>query len=311
MSAPQTALCVVASGSIAQRAAASHLSNTREKDLPSNTAPAPTVPFPQRSAQPSIGRIAVRAVVALFALYLLTPMVLLLIGSVGKTWTNTLLPSGFTWRWFAELATDASFRRAFGVSFVVALACCALDACIGLPLAYALNHRARRGRGAASRVVMLMPVAVPALTLGFGYIAVFGGDTLPWLGTLPLMIAAHAVLTLPYLVQTLLSDLRHLDLAKLEDCAATLGATPSRQFFSLVVPNLRQSLFSGLVMVSALSIGEFQISNLIAGFRYRNFPVVLLQAFYGASGLACAATVVLLVLAVAATLASINTINRL
>jgi putative spermidine/putrescine transport system permease protein len=125
------------------------------------------------------------------------------------------------------------------------------------------------------------------------------------------MIAAHAVLTLPYLVQTLLSDLRHLDLAKLEECAATLGAPPSCQFFSIVVPNLRQSLFSGLVMVSALSIGEFQISNLIAGFRYRNFPVVLLQAFYGASALACAATVVLLVLAVAATLASINTVHGL
>ncbi len=276
-----------------------------------STAATPTVPFHQRSIRPFIGRIVIRAVAALFALYLLTPMALLLIGSVGETWTNTLLPSGFTWRWFADLATDASFRRAFGVSIIVALACCALDTCIGVPLAYALNHRAREGRGAASRIVMLMPVAVPALTLGFGYIAVFGGDAFPWLGTLPLMIAAHAVLTLPYLVQTLLSDLRHLNLARLEDCAATLGATPLRQFFSIVVPNLRQSLFSGLVMVSALSIGEFQISNLIAGFRYRNFPVVLLQAFYGASGLACAATVVLLVLAVAATLASINTVRGL
>lgn len=274
-----------------------------------STTTAPAVPFRQRSTGPFIGRISVHAVVALFTLYLVTPMALLLIGSVGKTWTNTLLPSGFTWRWFADLATDASFRRAFGVSFIVALACCAVDAGIGMPLAYALNHRARKGRGAATRIVMLMPVAVPALTLGFGYIAVFGGDTLPWLGTLPLMIAAHAVLTLPYLVQTLLSDLRHLDLAKLEDCAATLGASPLRQFFSIVVPNLRQSLFSGLVMVSALSIGEFQISNLIAGFRYRNFPIVLLQAFYGASGLACAATVVLLVLAVAATLTSVNSVR--
>jgi hypothetical protein len=43
-------------------------------------------------------------------------------------------------------------------------------------------------------------------------------------------------------------------------------------------------------MVAALSIGEFQISNLIAGFRYRNYPIVLPQAFYGAR-MACAATV--------------------
>ncbi|VBF23424.1 binding-protein-dependent transport systems inner membrane component [Burkholderia pseudomallei] len=71
------------------------------------------------------------------------------------------------------------------------------------------------------------------------------------------------------------------------------------------------NLFSGLVMVAALSIGEFQVSNLIAGFRYRNFPVVLLQAFYGASGIACAASVVLLLLAVLATLASTHTVQRL
>jgi len=36
---------------------------------------------------------------------------------------------------------------------------------------------------------------------------------------------------------------------------------------------------------------------LIAGFLNRTFPVVLLQAFYGATGFACAATVVLLLLA--------------
>ena len=138
------------------------------------------------------------------------PIALLLIGSVGQSWTNTLLPTGFTWHWFADLAGNRSFTRAFGVSLTVALACCALNAAVGLPLAYALHHRAQAGRGMATRLVMLMPVAVPALTLGFGYIAIFSGDTLPWLGTLPLMIAAHAVLTLPYLLQTLLSDLRHL-----------------------------------------------------------------------------------------------------
>lgn len=275
------------------------------------TAAAAGVPIRRGNRAPSPGRVLVRAVVALFALYLLLPIALLAIGSTGQSWTNTLLPTGFTGHWYADLAADTSFRRAFGTSFAVALACCGLNAVLGVPLAYALHHRARRGGGLAARLVMLLPIAVPALTLGFGYIAVFGGDTLPWLGTLWLMIAAHAVLTLPYLLQTLLADLRHLDLATLEACAATLGATPRRQFFTIVLPNLRHSLFAGLVMVAALSIGEFQISNLIAGFRYRNYPVVLLQAFYGASGFACAATVVLLVLAIAATLASVATVQRI
>ncbi|KAG8154726.1 ABC transporter permease [Burkholderia catarinensis] len=279
-----------------------------------STAPALADGIPIRrnkSVRPSAWRFVLQALVAVFGVYLLLPIALLLIGSVGQSWTNTLLPTGFTWHWFADLAANGSFTRAFGVSLMVALACCVLNAVVGLPLAYSLHHRAQAGRGIATRIVMLMPVGVPALTLGFGYIAIFSGDTLPWLGTLPLMIAAHAVLTLPYLLQTLLSDLRHLGLERLEACAATLGATPRRQFFTIVLPNLRHSLFSGLVMVAALSIGEFQISNLIAGFRYRNYPIVLLQAFYGASGMACAATVVLLVLAVLATLVSVSSVQRL
>ena len=68
----------------------------------------------------------------------------------------------------------------------------------------------------------------------------------------------------------------------------------------MVLPALRHSILSGLIVVAALSIGEFQFSNLVAGFLNRTYPVVLLQAFYGATGFACAATVILLVLALAA-----------
>lgn len=82
-----------------------------------------------------------------------------------------------------------------------------------------------------------------------------------------------------------------------EDAATTLGASPWAQFTFVVLPNLRHSLLSGLVTVAALSVGEFGLSNLPTSFKFRTYPVVLLQAFYGATGFACAATVVLLLLA--------------
>ena len=111
-----------------------------------------------------------------------------------------------------------------------------------------------------------MPVAVPPITLGFGYLIVFNTDAMPW-GSTPLLIAAHAIATLPYLTNALLTDLRHLGLDRLEQAAATLGATEYQRFTGIVLPSLRQSLLSGLVMVAALSIGEFNLSNLLAGFQ--------------------------------------------
>lgn len=237
-----------------------------------------------------------------YLLYLLLPIGLLVVGSTGENWLNTLLPNGFTGRWYAELWDNGSFRRAFLVSLQVAGMTCVATALIGLPLAYAIYGTASRGVRAAARIVALLPVAVPPLVLGFGFILVFSSDLLPYLGSLWVLVAAHVVLTLPYMTQTLVGDMRHLNLAQLLQAGESLGANGRQQFFDVVLPSLAHSLATGLVTVAALSIGEFQLSNLVAGFLTRPYPVVLLQAFYGATGFACAATVVLLALALVASL---------
>ena len=217
-------------------------------------------------------------VTGVYLLYLFIPIVLLFVGSFGESWTNTLLPSGITLHWYRDLLDEGSFRRAFVVSLEVVAATCVACTVLAVPLAYALFRSASRGMMVAARIVFLLPIAAPPLVLAFGFILVFSSDALPWL-------------------QTLVADMRHLRLDALELAAESLGASFWQRFFDIVVPLLRHSLGSGLIMVAALSIGEFQLSNLISGFLYRPYPVVLLQAFYGATGFACAATVVLLTLA--------------
>jgi len=239
-------------------------------------------------------------VTVLYLLYLSIPIVLLLVGSFGETWFNTLLPSGFTGQWYLQVAQDGSFRRAFWVSLQVCAGVCLVDVIVGLPLAYAIYRASSRSVRIATRIVYLLPVAVPPLVLAFGFILVFSSDVLPYLGDRWVLMGGHVVLTLPYLMQTLVGDMRHLRIAELERAAESLGAGVLARFRDVVVPSLRHSLASGLIMVAALSIGEFQLSNLVAGFLTRPYPVVLLQAFYGATGFACAATVILLALALIA-----------
>jgi putative spermidine/putrescine transport system permease protein len=236
--------------------------------------------------------------------YLILPIALLVIGSFGETWTNTLLPSGLTGQWYREVAGDPSFQRAFSVSLRVVAATCVIDTLLALPLAYAIYRSASRGVQAMARLITLLPIAVPELVLAFGFILVFSSDELPWLGSIWLLIAGHVVLTLPYLLYTLLGDMSYLRLAELELAAESLGGGFASRFLDIIVPSLRHSIAAGLIMVAAISIGEFQLSNLVAGFLTRPYPVVLLQAFYGATGFACAATIVLLALAFLASLAS-------
>ena len=239
-----------------------------------------------------------RWVMALYLTYLAAPIVLLLVGSFGENWTNSLLPSGITDRWYLEIWADGSFRRAFSTSLVVCAATCVASVLIAVPFAYAIHRAASRQVRAAVRLLYLLPVAAPPLVLGFGFILVFSSEDLPFLGASWLLIAGHVVLALPYLMQVLVADIRHLDLDTLEAAAESLGAGFVARFFNIVLPSLRHSLVAGVIMVAAFSIGEFQLTNLISGFLTRTYPVVLLQAFYGATGFACAGTMVLLVLAV-------------
>ena len=243
-------------------------------------------------------------VTAAYLVYLFLPMFLLVVGSFGEAWFGTLFPTGATGQWYQEVVSDPSFQRAFWVSLQVAAATCVLNIVIGLPCAYAIYRAASGGVRAAARVVYLLPIAVPPLVLAFGFILVFSTDVLPYLGSLWILIGGHVILTLPYLLQTLVGDMRHLRLAQLETAAESLGASLPSRMLDVVLPSLRHSLASGTIVVAALSIGEFQLSNLVAGFLTRPYPVVLLQAFYGATGFACAATVILLGLALVASVGS-------
>jgi putative spermidine/putrescine transport system permease protein len=247
------------------------------------------------------------AVVTLYLAYLLLPIALLLVGSVGGTWSGTLLPVGLTGQWYAQLAADPAFRRAFWVSLTVAGAVCVANAVLCVPLAYAINAARARGVRAAARIAYLLPIAAPPLVLAFGFLLVFSSNTLPFLGDWWVLAGGHLVLTMPYLLATLAADMRHLNLARLEMAAESLGAGFAQRLFRVVVPSLRHSLASGLVMVAAISVGEFQLSNLVAGVLTRPYPVLLLQAFYNATGFACAATVLLLLLAVLAAAAGAAT----
>ena len=236
-------------------------------------------------------------VTACYLAYLAIPVALLLVGSFGENWTNSLLPSGATTRWYADILADGSFRRAFGTSLIVCATTCVVTALIGVPTAYGIHRAAQRQVRAAMRILALLPVAAPPLVLGFGFILVFSSEMVPWLGSLWLLVAGQVVLTLPYIMQTVIADMRHLNLDLLESAAESLGAGFGERFISIVLPSLRQSLTAGLVLVATRVIGEFQLANLVAGFLSRPFPVVLLQAFYGSTGFACAGTVVLLMLA--------------
>lgn len=233
----------------------------------------------------------------LYLVYLALPIALLAVGSFGQSWVNTLLPSGFTLEWYQQIWNSTSYRRALITSIEVCIAAGLLNLVTVTPCVYLLQVYGSSRLKQWLRLSALLPIAVPELVIGFGFILAFTSDGLPWLGATWLLIIGHWVLTFPYFFFSLLADSEKSPLEQLDKVAQSFGANGLKRFITVFLPLASQSLMTGLITVAAISLGEFQLSNLIAGFMNRTYPTLLLQAFYGATGLACAATMILLILA--------------
>lgn len=245
-----------------------------------------------------------RKVTYLYLIYLLLPIALLVVGSFGQSWSNTLLPTGFTTQWYSEIWQSSAYKRALMTSLVVCISACVLNFLLVAPLIYKLQVSENKRLQHITRTLALLPIAVPELILAFGFILFFSQEITPWLGTTWLLILGHWVITFPYFYFSVTAEITRSPLVGLDRVAQSFGASGLTRFRTVFLPLASKSIFSGLVTVAAISLGEFQLSNFIAGFMNRTYPTLLLQAFYGATGLACAATVILLVMATSMSLLS-------
>ncbi|MCF9035316.1 ABC transporter permease [Acinetobacter nectaris] len=245
-----------------------------------------------------------KKVTYIYLIYLFLPIALLLVGSFGQNWTNTLLPSGFTTQWYLEIWDSVVYKRALSTSLIVCLSACVLNFLIITPLVYQLQTSENKSALKVTRFLALLPIAVPELILAFGFVLFFSQESTPWLGSTWLLIIGHWIITFPYFYFSVTSDISRSPLISLNKVAQSFGASEFTRFKTVFLPLASKSIFSGLVTVAAISLGEFQLSNLIAGFMNRTYPTLLLQAFYGATGLACAATVILLLMAITMSLLS-------
>lgn len=110
------------------------------------------------------------------------------------------------------------------------------------------------------RMLALLPLGISAVTLGLGYILWFGrlGVLAAWW----VVVVAHLVLALP-LVMRQLRVARARLAPRYAWAAATLGAPPLRQWYSIEVPLLRRAFIAAGLFGFSVSLGDFAASLLL------------------------------------------------
>jgi molybdate transport system permease protein len=160
------------------------------------------------------------------------------------------------------------------LSLRVAALATALNAGLGIPLAYVLARRRFRGRGLVDLVTTL-PLILPPTVTGYYLIVLLGRRG--WLGgplyqltgwsvafTWYAAVVAATVMALPLLVRTAKAAFESVD-RDLERAAYTLGRSELRTAVEVTLPLARNGILAGLVLAFARALGEFGATLMLAG----------------------------------------------
>jgi putative spermidine/putrescine transport system permease protein len=206
--------------------------------------------------------------------FLIVPVVMSMLAGVTVNYFIGL-ESGLTLRWVSEVWEN--YRHTLFASMGIAVACLGVTLVLGVPAAYALA----RQRGRVARVIeelLVLPIAVPGLATALAMIVTFGaipGFRSSWV----FILVGHVLFTLPFMVRAVLAVMFAIDLRTLEEGAASLGAGPMQRFLQIVLPNSREGILAGSLMVVTLSMGEFNLTWLLHTPFTKTLPVGLADAY--------------------------------
>ncbi|ADJ14031.1 ABC transporter permease [Halalkalicoccus jeotgali] len=250
---------------------------------------------------------SVRALLARFGIgaYALVALVVFVAPIASMLYTSVAGPDGLTLDHYRFLldrqATGAAFQvrpwDAIRNSLVFALGALALSVPMGVVISV-LTTRRYRGRKLVDTVAMA-PLAVSGVIVGIGLLRgpVFGVEIAGWrlsVGGALAIVAAHAVSCYPFVVRTVSPGFESLD-GRFVESARALGASRVRALLDIELPLVRPGVIAGAAFATAISIGEFSSTVVLAtGTDQYTMPVAIEQFIGRRLGPATAMGVVLL-----------------
>ncbi|KOV78969.1 MULTISPECIES: ABC transporter permease [unclassified Streptomyces] len=164
--------------------------------------------------------------------------------------------------------------HAVWTSLEYAVAATAIAVVIGGLAAAAL---ARRDAGRLVRgfdALLMLPLGVSAVTVGFGFLIALDKPPLDLRQSWILVPLAQALVGAPFVVRTMLPVLRAVDV-RLREAAAVLGASPWRVWREVDLPLVRRALLVAAGFAFAVSLGEFGATVFIARPDNPTLPVTV------------------------------------
>lgn len=229
-------------------------------------------------------------------MYAMVPM-----GALFKLWGRNYSLTLNNFRFVFNYGGLTAFKDSALLSIIAA----PITAVLSMIIAYLVVKKKFKGR-AFIEFASMLAMAVPGTVLGVGFIRGFSnglfhsGILKGIYGTSAILIIAFVVRSLPTGTRSGISALRQID-KSIEESAIDLGANGGRVFFTVTLPLIKDSFFSGLVTAFVRSITAISAVILLVTPRWNMVTVQINSlAEKGNYGAACAYATILIAIVYAA-----------
>ena len=219
-------------------------------------------------------RILLRIVSGGVLVFLYLPLGILAVLAFNESRSQAWPPTGFTFKWFGEAASNPTLISAFVNSIIVATIATALALVLGTLAALAVQRYSFFGRQTIS-FLFILPIALPGVVTGIALRTTFVTFEIPF--GLFTIIVGHATFCVVIAFNNVIARLRRLPVTP-EEASSDLGADPFTTFRRVTLPGMSTALLAGGLLAFALSFDEIIVTNFTAGAGTQTIPMWILSA---------------------------------
>ena len=231
---------------------------------------------------------------ALVLLFLCAPLIVVAGVSVNQKKELIFPPHGFSLGWYGELLSQADWLNAIRNSLTIAVLSALLAVSVAFPLAYFLwRHKVWYAQ--VLFTLGVAPFMLPPVITALGFLLFWVNVGL--YGNITATIISHAIFFVTLPLVTISLGLESIDRQVIE-ASRMLGADSMTVFRTIVLPMVRPYLISGYAFAFVLSLNEYIVAYMVAGFTVETLPIKIFNSLrYGYTPVMAAVAVVFVLLA--------------
>lgn len=216
---------------------------------------------PATSTQVTHGqRLWLYATVALVMAFLVIPCILVIPMSFSDSQYLEFPPRSLSLRWYEAFFTSTEWIQSAVVSLKVAGLTTVLATVLGTLASYGL-YKATSLFTPLARGLLMLPMMIPLIFVAIGVFFVYARFGLN--NTITGLVLAHTTLAIPFVMIAVGNGLKSFD-PNLERAARSLGASPVTAFLTVTLPQIRISVFSGMLFAFVTSFDEVVVSLFVS-----------------------------------------------